>query len=104
MPKPRPQGAGLLSYPGWWFMRPDPGGLNRNEAAERLGNDVTPHMVSMWALRGWIDPTTGKRRYLRMLGVGPEGMRRYHWPDLVSAEAATRRHPNSRRRPVEATA
>lgn len=69
-------------------------GLTRTEAVAALNgpfaDDVTVHMVSMWALRGWVDPTTGERRKLRVVGVDRDGTRRYSHEDLVAADAATR--------------
>lgn len=73
--------------------------VTRTEAAERLGDDVTPAMVSMWVLRGWIDPETGQRK--RVTVLGREGRQRlYRLGDLWQAELATRRSPKSHRRKV----
>lgn len=69
-------------------------GLSRPEAVARLRRfGVTPAMVSMWALRGWVDPTTGERRRLRVVGVDSDGARRYRHDDLLAAEAATALNP-----------
>lgn len=79
-------------------------GLTRAEAVKRLNSengfvrDVTAHMVSMWALRGWVDPATGLRRRLTVVGVDRDGTRRYALADLLAADAATGRHPNSHRK------
>jgi hypothetical protein len=82
----------------------DDTGVPRQFAAVRLG--VTPHTVSMWALRGYettvVDETTGESRteHRRVRAVGWwRGARLYRWGDLVEAEHATRNHRNSTRNP-----
>ncbi len=70
-------------------------GLSREQAAMMLG--VTPASISMWALRGWRDPT-GQRRTLTVAGRGPRNERLYRLGDLLEAERDTRHSPNSHRR------
>lgn len=70
-------------------------GLSRAQAAMVL--NVAGSTVSMWALRGWIDPD-GTQRYLTVVGRGPRNARLYRLGDLLEAERATRSNPNSRRR------
>lgn len=69
-------------------------GLTRAEAAKALG--VEPQTVSMWALRGWVEPD-GTVRHLTVVGRDRRGARRYRYGDLLDAEAATADSPNSRR-------
>lgn len=68
-------------------------GIPRALAAEVAG--VTPHTVSMWALRGWVDPN-GNRRYLTVVDV-VNGQRLYRRGDVLDAEAHTKRTPHSSR-------
>jgi hypothetical protein len=75
------------------FVVDENAGVPRSVAADRLG--VSPHTVSMWALRGWRDPD-GTHRRLSVVGRDRR-QRLYRWGDLLDAERATRRSPNSRR-------
>ena len=68
-------------------------GLLRAQAAAAVG--VTPHTVSMWALRGWTEPD-GTRRTLRVVGYR-RGARLYRYGDVLHAERVTRQSPQSRR-------
>jgi len=76
-------------------------GLTRAQAADKLGPDVTPHMISMWVLRGWLDPN-GHRRHITVVGTDERGARLYRLADLLEAEKHTRRSPQSRRQPIAA--
>lgn len=69
-------------------------GLTRAQAA--LAASVPPATVSMWALRGWVDPDGATRR-LTVVGTDRRGGRLYRYGDILAAEAATRNNPNSRR-------
>jgi len=69
-------------------------GLPRALAATQAG--VNPHVISMWALRGWRDPD-GTHRRLRVVGQDEHGHRLFHLGDILDAERATRHSPNSRR-------
>lgn len=69
--------------------------VTRAEAAGMLGEDVTPHMISMWVLRGWTD----EKGHHDVTILGTEGRSRlYRLGDLQQCEKAARRSPNSRRR------
>jgi len=75
------------------------GGLTPTQAARKLHHlGVTPHTVSMWAARGWLDEH-GRRHYLTVISPGC-----YRWADLIQAESDTRNNPNSRRRRAEVAA
>lgn len=68
-------------------------GVPRSVAAHHL--HVSPHVVSMWALRGWVD-VDGTRRQMRVVGYA-QGQRLFRWGDLLDAERATRSNPRSSR-------
>lgn len=70
-------------------------GLTRAQAVDELGDDVTPAMVSMWVLRGWLD-ASGHRHHVRVIGHRGHA-RLYRAGDLLKAEADTRRSSQSRR-------
>lgn len=69
-------------------------GLSRAQAA--LAASVSPATVSMWALRGWTN-RDGTQQSLTVVGRDSRGGRLYRYGDILAAEAATRRNPNSRR-------
>lgn len=71
-------------------------GLTRSEAAKQLG--VSPHVVSMWALRGWLTPD-GTRRQLTVVGIDRDGTRRFRRGDLIDADSDTAANRNSSRNP-----
>lgn len=73
----------------------DDTGVPRAFAAKRLG--VTPHTVSMWVQRGWVD-RKGNHHTVRIVGKGIRG-RLYRWGDLAQAESDTRNNINSARNP-----
>jgi len=76
-------------------MRPNlEAGLTRAQAAQAVG--VPPATVSMWALRGWLG-SDGVHHRLTVIGTDVRGGRLYRYGDILAAETATRRNPNSRR-------
>jgi hypothetical protein len=74
-------------------------GLPRSLAAAAVR--VSPHVVSMWALRGWID-LDGTHRKLTVVGHDFKGQRLYRFGDVLEAERATRRNRRSSRHPDRA--
>lgn len=75
-------------------------GVPRAFAAKRLG--VTPHTVSMWAQRGWVDDD-GQKQTVAVVGWF-RGHRLYRWGDLVEAERCTRNSRLSSRKRDRASA
>ena len=67
--------------------------LSRAQAAEFLA--VSPHVVSMWATRGWLT-RDGTRRHLATT-MADTGQRLYRLGDLLAAERDTRGNPRSHR-------
>lgn len=72
--------------------------LTRDLAATAAG--VDPSVISMWAYRGWIDPDTGERRKLEVVGRDWRNRPQYRHGDVMAAERATRRSGKSHRRPA----
>jgi DNA-binding transcriptional MerR regulator len=67
--------------------------VTRTEAATQLG--VSPHTISMWVIRGWVNPE-GIRHHITVLGT--DGRQRlYRWGDLRDAERDTRNNKRSPR-------
>lgn len=60
--------------------------------------NVTRHVVLMWRNRGWLDPTTGERHKLAVVGEDDRGNPTYRLRDIQAAERATRRSGKSHRR------
>ena len=96
LPKPQAHQPGVLrTAPGVSVPTGPDTPVPRAFAAKRLG--VSPHTISMWVQRGWID-RNGNRRTVHVLGK--QGRERlYRWGDLMDAEADTRRSINSPRNP-----
>jgi hypothetical protein len=67
--------------------------VSRADAA--LAARVTPAVVKMWRLRGWLT-ATGERRHVRHDGSG------YHIDDVLEAERDTRRKPERSHRRLAA--
>lgn len=67
--------------------------VSRSDAALAAG--VTPYVVKMWRLRGWLT-AQGVRRKVRHDGTG------YHIDDVLEAERDTRRKPERSHRRLAA--
>lgn len=67
--------------------------VSRSDAALAAG--VTPYVVKMWRLRGWLT-AKGERRKVRHDGTG------YHIDDVLEAERDTRRKPERSHRRLAA--
>lgn len=67
--------------------------VSRSDAALAAG--VTPQVVKMWRLRGWLT-SKGERRHVRHDGTG------YLLDDVLDAERDTRRKPERSHRRLAA--
>lgn len=57
--------------------------------------EVKPHVVGMWAVRGWLDEN-GVRHHLRYK-LDRHGRRLYHYGDVLTARRHTDANPRSHR-------
>ncbi len=68
--------------------------LHRDVAAHAAS--VSPTTISIWASRGWVDPSTGERRVLEVAERDWRGRPLYRHADVLAAEQATRRRGRKR--------
>ncbi len=85
--------VGLSSFPGV-TVDDQPVLLPRDIAAHAAG--VQPDTVKKWTTRGWVDPDTGQRRFLKVADRDWRGNPLYDYPDVMAAEKATRRRGRKR--------